>query len=33
MTQQQLNGPNIGAGFEQMGGEGVSIVPISAQPS
>ena len=24
MTEQQLNGPNIGAGFEQMDGKGVS---------
>src|ERR1700758_3777142 len=31
MTEQQLNGPNIGAGFEQMDGKGVAIVPISAQ--
>jgi hypothetical protein len=29
MTKQELNGPDVGAGFKQMHGEGMTLIPIS----
>jgi hypothetical protein len=29
MAKQQLNGADIGAGFEQMDSKGVSIIPLT----